>query len=515
MAKTGSQPAEALGHGRLSDAFANAALIDLKYTWSRLFRQAVLNWQIDPWAQQKSGSQTDNWGSALKPRRNHHEGSSELPARRAFFVEDHLRRCGIAIEYQWIPSDTGIRTVEATGSAARRAASRHDNSDRNCIQPTLSGSRHEPNQKWCIRKPLKKISKRRAASSLQFTSSHALIGTHLTRIKTKESGIGWSCDSESKQTRVFGADENRQAVSGAKDTESDTLKVPSALLSWHGGFWGLGDPGASIGYSNRLTGVGEGTHLEFVCSAARPVGWPYGVLGKIECIQRSAIPIEYATVPWAGRFVLLDVPTSRSRFGRPGWPWTLRRFVIMSANHFQPLLQPAATPAAATQRKTLFGPMTTTSAVALGETWFTVGGSGYTATPSNGTGFGKLVALIDIKMRSPEKQHTSWQQPPGDPATVIALGKEYENKEKKQAWSNFDTGSTKRGGRVAFGAGIKRPYSSTKRNATTRTLLLRLTAQSTYFGKQCSFRTPTRHIGSPTPSEIQSDWSRISGHDCN
>jgi hypothetical protein len=75
------------------------------------------------------------------------------------------------------------------------------------IQTKLSKSQsYRPKKKWGIRKALQKIPKRKAAVFLQLASGHALIGTHLTRIKKKESDICWWCDSGRKQTRghLFG-----------------------------------------------------------------------------------------------------------------------------------------------------------------------------------------------------------------------------------------------------------------------------------------------------------------------
>jgi hypothetical protein len=75
------------------------------------------------------------------------------------------------------------------------------------IQTKLSKSQsYKPKKKWGIRKALQKIPKRKAAVFLQLASGHALIGTHLTRIKKKESDICWWCDSGRKQTRghLFG-----------------------------------------------------------------------------------------------------------------------------------------------------------------------------------------------------------------------------------------------------------------------------------------------------------------------
>jgi hypothetical protein len=60
--------------------------------------------------------------------------------------------------------------------------------------------------KWGFRTALKKISKRKAAVFLQLASGHALMGTHLMRIKKKESDACWWCDSGRKQSRghLFG-----------------------------------------------------------------------------------------------------------------------------------------------------------------------------------------------------------------------------------------------------------------------------------------------------------------------
>jgi hypothetical protein len=65
---------------------------------------------------------------------------------------------------------------------------------------------YKPKKKWGIRKALQKIPKRRAAVFLQLASGHALIGTHLARIKKKEEDTCWWCNSGRKQTRghLFG-----------------------------------------------------------------------------------------------------------------------------------------------------------------------------------------------------------------------------------------------------------------------------------------------------------------------
>jgi hypothetical protein len=75
------------------------------------------------------------------------------------------------------------------------------------IQQRLAASRsYKPKAKWGIRKALKTIPKRRAAVFLQLASGHALIGTHLSRIKKKEEDTCWWCRSGRKQTRghLFG-----------------------------------------------------------------------------------------------------------------------------------------------------------------------------------------------------------------------------------------------------------------------------------------------------------------------
>jgi hypothetical protein len=70
------------------------------------------------------------------------------------------------------------------------------------IQDKLKNSRsYLPKSKWGIRAALKKVPKRTAAVFLQLASGHALIGTHLVRIKKKESDACWWCDSGRKQTR--------------------------------------------------------------------------------------------------------------------------------------------------------------------------------------------------------------------------------------------------------------------------------------------------------------------------
>jgi hypothetical protein len=65
---------------------------------------------------------------------------------------------------------------------------------------------YKPKAKWGIRKALRTIPKRRAAVFLQLASGHALIGTHLARIKKREADTCWWCDSGRKQTRghLFG-----------------------------------------------------------------------------------------------------------------------------------------------------------------------------------------------------------------------------------------------------------------------------------------------------------------------
>jgi hypothetical protein len=75
------------------------------------------------------------------------------------------------------------------------------------ISALLADSRsYKPKAKWGIRKALKKTPKRRAAVFLQLASGHALIGTHLSRIKKKEADTCWWCHSGRKQTRghLFG-----------------------------------------------------------------------------------------------------------------------------------------------------------------------------------------------------------------------------------------------------------------------------------------------------------------------
>jgi hypothetical protein len=75
------------------------------------------------------------------------------------------------------------------------------------IQMKLSKSKsYRPRKKWRIRKALQKIPKHKVVVFLQLASSHALIGTHLMRIKKKESNICRWCDSGRRQTRghLFG-----------------------------------------------------------------------------------------------------------------------------------------------------------------------------------------------------------------------------------------------------------------------------------------------------------------------
>jgi hypothetical protein len=71
------------------------------------------------------------------------------------------------------------------------------------IQDRLKRSRsYTPKTKWGIRAALKKIPKRKAAVFIQLASGHALIGTHLVRIKKTESNACWWCDSGRKQSRA-------------------------------------------------------------------------------------------------------------------------------------------------------------------------------------------------------------------------------------------------------------------------------------------------------------------------
>jgi hypothetical protein len=75
------------------------------------------------------------------------------------------------------------------------------------IQMKLSKSQlYRPKKKWGIWKALQKIPKGKAVVFLQLVSGYALIGTHLTHIKKKESEICWWCDSGRKQTcgHLFG-----------------------------------------------------------------------------------------------------------------------------------------------------------------------------------------------------------------------------------------------------------------------------------------------------------------------
>jgi hypothetical protein len=71
------------------------------------------------------------------------------------------------------------------------------------IQDRLKRSRsYTPKTKWGIRAALKKIPKRKAAVFIQLASGHALIGTHLVRIKKTESNACWWRDSGRKQSRA-------------------------------------------------------------------------------------------------------------------------------------------------------------------------------------------------------------------------------------------------------------------------------------------------------------------------
>jgi hypothetical protein len=203
--------------------------------------------QITPGHSERFTQQSDeSWNyrnfsdaqAALLRLCNDNEGPGQLLAQRTFFVEKALQCRGITIEYWWLPSHIGIPGNEAADAAAKRAAShRCDDSEdcreRNChaiewaslahinrratktqsrltqewIQKQLSGSWScKPKKKWGIRKPLQKILKRCAAVFLQLASGHALIGTHLMRIKKKEADTCWWCDSGRKQIRghLFG-----------------------------------------------------------------------------------------------------------------------------------------------------------------------------------------------------------------------------------------------------------------------------------------------------------------------
>jgi hypothetical protein len=70
------------------------------------------------------------------------------------------------------------------------------------ISQRLAGSKsYRPPQKWGLRKDLQTIPKQRAAVFLQLASGHTLIGTHLVRIRKKESDKCWWCESGRRQTR--------------------------------------------------------------------------------------------------------------------------------------------------------------------------------------------------------------------------------------------------------------------------------------------------------------------------
>ena len=148
---------------------------------------------------------------------------------------------GIEVVFRWVPGHSDILENEAADAAAKHGTSHR------CLAPPLRGcanpvcsplpwtslahvnravteipkaiaskwvrqrtdlhAAYRPRKKWGIRDGLKTVPKHRAAVFYQIASGHALIGTHLVRIKKKDSDRCWWCDSGERQTRghLFGA----------------------------------------------------------------------------------------------------------------------------------------------------------------------------------------------------------------------------------------------------------------------------------------------------------------------
>jgi ribonuclease HI len=168
--------------------------------------------------------------AALLRLRTDDEGPGQCIGRRISWEEQELRSRKVSVEYRWLPSHIGIPGNEAADAAAKRATTHRCDDSPECekrgchavtwtslahinrratetqsrltqewIQKHLADSRsYKPKTKWGIRKALKKIPKHRAAVFLQLASGHALIGTHLTRIKKKEADTCWWCHSNRK-----------------------------------------------------------------------------------------------------------------------------------------------------------------------------------------------------------------------------------------------------------------------------------------------------------------------------
>jgi ribonuclease HI len=208
--------------------------------------------------------------AALMRLRTDNEGPGQCIGRWISREAQELRRQEVSVEFRWLPSHIGIPGNEAADAAAKHATThRCDNSHRcarrEChdvpwtslahvnrqateaqsrltkewIRKQLAASRsYKTKAKWGIREALKTIPKRRAAVFLQLASGHALIGTHLSRIKKKEVDTCWWCRSGRKQTRghLFGGckawkrellalRKKIEKITGKKRGRGDRLKV--------------------------------------------------------------------------------------------------------------------------------------------------------------------------------------------------------------------------------------------------------------------------------------------------
>jgi ribonuclease HI len=177
--------------------------------------------------------------AALTRLRSDAAGPGQDLARDIHEEIAHIRREHTEVEFRWVPSHVGVPGNEAVDAAAKKATLHRCNappttccSARECHvlpwtslphvnhQETETHSRitrewiaarsaesraYVPKAKWGINKALRDIPKKRAAVFFQLASGHALIGTHLVRIK-KESAACWWCHTDRKQTRghLFG-----------------------------------------------------------------------------------------------------------------------------------------------------------------------------------------------------------------------------------------------------------------------------------------------------------------------
>ncbi|KAI5813529.1 hypothetical protein BZA77DRAFT_373516 [Pyronema omphalodes] len=150
------------------------------------------------------------------------------------------RNSDISVEFHWVPGHCGITENEAADAAAKLGTrhrctalplmrcdapeclvphevslahlnriateTRRDITKRWISQRAKDGRSFRPRKTWGLRDSLRSLPKRRSAVFLQLASGHALIGTHLVRVKKKESDVCWWCTSNVRQTRghLFG-----------------------------------------------------------------------------------------------------------------------------------------------------------------------------------------------------------------------------------------------------------------------------------------------------------------------